>query len=280
MIKEKIKLLALDLDGTTLRSDSTLSDRVKRSLETAIQSGIEVVAASGRPYASMPESILSIDGLNYSITSNGAAVCDKDGKRIRSAVIDESDVLKILDITRDEDFIFEAFIGGRTYNDKRYTDDPVKYGCSAAYVDYVRASHGKIENMREFIYTHRRELDGVEYVCTDKRRREAVRDRIAQSTSELFITSSSENFVEISAKNATKAKGLEYVCELLKTPKENTAACGNADNDADMVLWAGLGAAVRNSSKLCLDAADIVVGANDDDGVAQLIDYILKHNQK
>ena len=53
----EIKLIALDLDGTALRSDNTLSPAVARAIEAAGDMGIEIIAASGRPYCSMPESV-------------------------------------------------------------------------------------------------------------------------------------------------------------------------------------------------------------------------------
>lgn len=56
----------------------------------------------------------------------------------------------------------------------------------------------------------------------------------------------------------------------------NVCACGNADNDADMIAESGLGAAVENASQKCLDRADIVIPSNNNDGVAQLIEKILK----
>ena len=61
MIKNKVKLLALDLDGTVLTSNNTLSDEVKAAIQRAIDAGIEVVAASGRPFCSMPKEILSME---------------------------------------------------------------------------------------------------------------------------------------------------------------------------------------------------------------------------
>ena len=45
-----IKLIALDLDGTTLADSDTLSKRTQTAIESAIKSGITVVAASGRPF--------------------------------------------------------------------------------------------------------------------------------------------------------------------------------------------------------------------------------------
>lgn len=280
MKSNDIKLIALDLDGTVLTDSNTLSDRVKRSLERAIQSGIEVVAASGRPYGSMPKNVLGIDGLNYSITSNGAAVHDNSGRRIHSSLISENDVISLLKITEEFDLIFEAYVDGLTYTDSRYTANPLKYGCSEAYVDYVKASHGHIDNMREFIYNHRRELDSIEIVCTDAKKRAHIRQLVKDSTCEFYITSSSENFIEFMDKSATKGNAVDWLCKHLDVKQEHTCACGNADNDADMIDQAGFGAAVENASKLCLDCADIIVPSNNNDGVARLIEIILDKNKR
>lgn len=280
MKSNDIKLIALDLDGTVLTDSNTLSDRVKRSLERAIQSGIEVVAASGRPYGSMPKNVLGIEGLNYSITSNGAAVHDNIGRRIYSSLISENDVISLLKITEELDLIFEAFVNGLTYTDSRYTANPLKYGCSEAYVDYVKASHGHIDNMREFIYNHRKELDSIEIVCTDAKKRAHIRQLVKDSTSGFYITSSSENFIEFMDKSATKGNAVDWLCKHLDVKQEHTCACGNADNDADMIEQAGFGAAVENASKLCLDCADIIVPSNNNDGVARLIEIILDKNKQ
>lgn len=280
MKSNDIKLIALDLDGTVLTDSNTLSDRVKRSLERAIQRGIEVVAASGRPYGSMPKNVLGIDGLNYSITSNGAAVYDNSGRRIHSSLISENDVISLLKITEEFDLIFEAYVDGLTYTDSRYTANPLKYGCSEAYVDYVKSSHGHIDNMREFIYNHRRELDSIEIVCTDAKKRAHIRQLVKDSTCEFYITSSSENFIEFMDKSATKGNAVDWLCNYLDVKTENTCACGNADNDADMIERAGFGAAVENASKLCLDCADIIVPSNNNDGVARLIEIILDKNKQ
>ncbi len=280
MKSKEIKLIALDLDGTVLTDNNTLSDRVKRSLERAIQSGIEVVAASGRPYGSMPKNVLGIKGLNYSITSNGAAVHDNSGRRIHSTLVSENDVISLLKITEGHDLIFEAYVKGLTYTDSRYTSNPLKYGCSEAYVDYVKASHGHIDNMREFIYNHRKELDSIEIICTNAKKRAHIRQLAEDSTSGFYITSSSENFIEFMDKSATKGNAVDWLCNYLDVKTENTCACGNADNDADMIEQSGFGAAVENASKLCLDCADIIVPSNNNDGVARLIEIILDKNKQ
>ena len=134
--------------------------------------------------------------------------------------------------------------------------------------------------MREFIYNHRRELDSIEIVCTDAKKRSHIRQLVKDSTCEFYITSSSENFIEFMDKSATKGNAVDWLCKHLDVKQEHTCACGNADNDADMIEQSGFGAAVENASKLCLDCADIIVPSNNNDGVARLIEIILDKNKQ
>lgn len=270
----KINLLALDLDGTALRSNNTLSRNVKNAIERAYKSGIIIAAASGRPFASMPKAILDMPEFEYYIASNGAAVYDRNGKRLQSVTLNEYDVLKLLKLTESYDLIWEAFLEGETCTDSRYYNDPMSYGCSAAYVDYVRSSRGTSDDMRGYIYDNRKRLDSVEFVSIDRELREKLRYMIEKNIPTFYVTSSSRNFVEIMDGEATKANALRFICDLLNIPLEETAAAGNADNDVDMIVEAGLGVAVKNATPKCLNAADILVESNDNDGIAELIEMI------
>ena len=69
--------------------------------------------------------------------------------------------------------------------------------------------------------------------------------------------------------------GLAFLTAHLGIPREAVCAFGNADNDADMLEWAGMGIAVANGSPACLAAADAVTGHYLEDGVAQAFDGLL-----
>ena len=269
-----IKLLALDLDGTALKSNNSLSTVVKKAIKRASENGITVVAASGRPYGSMPAYILNMNAFKYFITSNGAGIYDNKRNRIKSVQLKEKSVLEILELTKDYDLIWDAFLEGETCTDKRYYDNPQKYGCSAAYVDYVRNSRGYSDDMRGYIYKNRGRLDSIEFVSTDNELRRTLWDKIESNVDSVYVTTSSKHFVEIMDGSATKANALRYICDLLNIPLENVAAAGNADNDIDMIVEAGLGAAVKNASPKCLGAADFIVESNDNDGIVELIEMI------
>ena len=68
-----IKLIALDLDGTTLNSAKRISERTCVALETAAKQGVHIVVATGRPFAALPEDVFHIHAIRYMLTSNGAA---------------------------------------------------------------------------------------------------------------------------------------------------------------------------------------------------------------
>lgn len=69
-----IKCVALDLDGTTLDRQGKLSPANRQAIEAAIAQGVHVVIASGRSYDTLPKKVLSIPGIQWAITCNGAAV--------------------------------------------------------------------------------------------------------------------------------------------------------------------------------------------------------------
>ena len=97
-LRKNVRCIALDLDGTTLQDSKTISEGNRRALESAIARGIHVVVASGRAMDSLPEAITSITGIEYAITSNGAAVYRlKDKTCIRRVTLEGRAVDKILE---------------------------------------------------------------------------------------------------------------------------------------------------------------------------------------
>lgn len=277
MKETEIRLIGLDLDDTTLASDGTLAAETKAAIRRAIDAGIEVVIASGRAYSALPAEVLEIPGIHYAVTSNGSAVNRvPGGQKIKSYVIPEKAVLQMLEIIEPYygKLAVEAFIDGVPYSGAEHVAYPEKYGCSPAYVGYIRSTRKPVENIREFILENRNQINSMDVACPDVEIREKIRSQIAASMEGVFLTSSTKHLTEIICSDAGKDAGLKYVCDLLEIPHEATAACGNADNDIAMMKFAGLGVAVANATPNCLAAADLVIGNNNDHSIAEFINGI------
>ena len=86
MANRKIKLIAVDLDGTLLRQDhTTLSPKNREALTRAADEGIEVVVATGRSIAAIAPQVLELPFLRYFITCNGSLTTDREGNVLRAA---------------------------------------------------------------------------------------------------------------------------------------------------------------------------------------------------
>ncbi len=268
-----IRLIALDLDDTTLRSDGSLAAETKAAIEAAIAAGLEVAIASGRAFNSLPREVVSIPGIRYAITSNGAAVARvPDGERIVSLTMSEGTVHGLLELFGTE--LLECFIDGQAYCDARYMADPLSFGCSEAYVEYVKTTRLPVEDMPGFMRDNASRLDSVDVLCRSPEHRAELWDR-ARGLPDAYITSSSPRLIEISDAGAGKGASLRRLCGLLNVPASAVAAFGNGDNDADMLAFAGLGTAVKNATAACIAAGDLVCETNDAHGVAKTLYKII-----
>jgi hypothetical protein len=89
------------------------------------------------------------------------------------------------------------------------------------------------------------------------------------------ITWSGGPHIEVFAPGVSKASGLAALCADLGIPARDVVAIGDHRNDLEMLRWAGRGVAVANALPEVLAAADDVVPANADDGLAILVEELL-----
>jgi hydroxymethylpyrimidine pyrophosphatase-like HAD family hydrolase len=91
----------------------------------------------------------------------------------------------------------------------------------------------------------------------------------------LFVTRSLPHYVEVGGLEGTKSTALEFLCGRWGIDPERVLAFGDADNDADMLRFAGCGVAVGPMTAGVREAADEVVPGVDEDGVALYVEKLL-----
>lgn len=270
-----IKLIALDLDGTTLNSAGHVSAITKLTLETCIAHGIHVVIASGRASSALPADILAIQGLNYAITSNGSSIFSlPDFKRIYANDMLPETVDAVLDIAASSGFTYEAFIAGKAYTAQAYYDCATAFGVPERMNAYVRSTRTPVPSMADFIHAHRHEIEGIDMIVPDPDKKAAIRKQLEQVTN-LYITGSESYYIELATGSVSKASALHTLAGLLHIMPENIIAFGDGGNDIELLTYAGHGVAMQNSAPSLLEAADAVTLSNDEDGVAYYLTKIL-----
>jgi hydroxymethylpyrimidine pyrophosphatase-like HAD family hydrolase len=91
----------------------------------------------------------------------------------------------------------------------------------------------------------------------------------------LFISKSLPFFLEFAHPDVSKGSGLAFVADRLGFRPEETVACGDGENDRELLDWAGFGVAVANAHEDVLARADVVVPSVQEEGVAVLLEAYL-----
>lgn len=271
-----IKCIALDMDRTTLNGQGKLSEENKEALLYAIQKGVHVCIASGRAFSALPQDVISLPGIEYAITCNGAEIYNIPGKKcLKSYCLPEKSVEDIMRMTENYPVTYEAFIRGQAFAGTEYVKDPVRFGATKQAVEYVQRTRRMEDDIKAFILAHKSELNSMDIIVKDEDLKSEIWGLLRESVGDIYITSSIQQLIEISSENSGKHKGLMFLMNLLGVSKEETAAFGDADNDLEMLKCAGTGIAVANGSESVLQAADMITSHHDKNGVAEGIYKIL-----
>jgi hypothetical protein len=89
---------------------------------------------------------------------------------------------------------------------------------------------------------------------------------------------SSPRAAELLVPGVSKAEGLKRVARRVKVLRRNTIAIGDADNDVDMLRWAGVGIAMGNAMPAVRAVASWVAPPVDQDGVAVALRRLITGN--
>ena len=88
----------------------------------------------------------------------------------------------------------------------------------------------------------------------------------------LYISKSLPFFLEFAHPDVSKGAGMAFVAERLGFTAAETVACGDGENDRELLDWAGFAVAVANAQETILRIADLVVPSVEEEGVAALLE--------
>ena len=271
---EDIKLIALDLDGTTLTRNG-LTRRTRETLEEAISRGIDVVIATGRPYSALPEEVKKIKGLEYIIISNGAHIVKPlSGEFLYSNYVERDAILNVRRILMKRDFPVEVFTEGRAYVDRELYEDIKENGSTYLAAKYILRTREPVDRIFDFWYEHSSRIENVN-IQFEYQQDKAEMKAVLEKAEGITLTSSTYHNLEVGGKTTSKAAALEEVCRMKGIDMKNVMAFGDSPNDGAMIRAAGIGVAMENATDDIIEAADITAPSNDDEGVAYTIRMLL-----
>lgn len=263
-----IKLLALDMDGTLLNSQKQLTEPQIVAIHKAIEKGVKLVLCTGRmltgvkPYFDQ----LGLDAENeYVIVNNGCSTHQtSDWKLIDWAELSPQQINYLAT------FLPESSMQLTLFDEEHYyvlEDEPNQYSRADANLVYVEPTILSMENATN----QSRHLFQAMFVGTQEATDTFEQKHAATLSQDFDVVRSQDVLLEILPTGANKASALKTLAQQLQILPEEIMAIGDANNDIEMLEFAGLSIAMGNASASIKSLTDDVTATNDQDGVAKAI---------
>ena len=278
---DTIKIVGLDLDGTLLTDKKELLPYTKQVIGEALQAGVEVLVATGRPWMGVPEELRTFPGMDYALTSNGARIIEtKTGKVLEEHLLSKEAAKRALEISRKYDTLQEVYFDGQGYAQRNKMEQVRKYHKDPNMWEYFLKTRIPVENLDELLDAREEELDKVQILFADMEERKKAWKELEQESLFELVGSLRYN-IELNAVGVNKGTGLVNLGKMLGIRREEIMACGDGDNDTIMLKEVGFGVAMENAEEQVKAAADYITESNNEEGVAKAIErFVLKKGGK
>ena len=273
-----IKLFAMDLDGTSLDSNSILQEKTIKALKKLDENGIKFVFTSGRAMPSV-RYLMGLTGIdNPSVTNNGALAYINKEKIIYQNPLKYEEVEELIKFS-EENKLFYQFYDMDTYYSNRiwperfdHLENNSLYG-----MNYQVNFSFSTDPLKELKL---RKNSAFKFQIFPNIKNPEEERKILEKVDlmDLYPTTSAFGMVEIMQKNVNKFNGLSEIGNFLGISKEEMAAIGDQDNDIPMLKNVSLSFAMGNAIDEVKEIADYTVSTNDDFGLVDAINIVLEKN--
>lgn len=281
MFSTPLRLLAVDIDGTITTPEHVVSDRTAAAIRQAISAGLRVVLATGRRYR---DSLAIAERVGVKlplITTGGALIKDPTTHETRFCAAFAEGVLEralgLIDAAGHEAVVYtDSFADGFDFHCRGLD---VGSDGLRSYLDFNRSLARLTPDLH-----HRPPTDsfaafsmGPEAAMLDLEA--ALLDACGETVCVHVIRSPRYrgHLCEIAPAGIDKWSGIQQLAGSWGIAADEICAIGDDVNDLPMIQAAGIGVAMGNAAPRVRDAADHITAANDADGLALLIEELLRH---
>ena len=263
-------LIAFDMDGTLLNSKKQISKDTLDMISLAEANGKAVCLGTGRCIPELNKYIPNIPGLRYIIGDSGTFIRDlKTGKDIFSRPLTVETASEIIRRVRDsgEDLMLHVHTE-HSIAQKSHVANMARYNMGIYQTMFERICLMP-EDIFDYFFSAPFAPNKVNLYCRDVMQREKMHRMLSDLNIEFTYVEGCS--LECTPVGTSKGKGLKYLCDTLSIPIERSIAVGDADNDLEMLSYAGLAVAMGNAKDNVKAIADVIVADNDHDGCAEAI---------
>ena len=263
-----IRMIAIDLDGTLLHDDMSISDYSRQVIRRASDAGYRIVVATGRMWDSAQKKVRSLDLGNVPlICYTGAWVMmSETGEPLLQQGLDPKLASEILLESKRQGWQATSFM-----DDLIYMDAP-----NGTEVKYAKYRSKKPIFVGDDFYHPEKLVTRIVFADPSPEKRDAIRRVVEEKFGDkVDVVFPGDDFVDVHKKGVNKAEAVRFLCEKEGIGADEVMAFGNTENDVPLLKMAGLSYAVANADEVAKKAASHLCLSNEEDGVAKEIEKLL-----
>lgn len=276
----KAGLLAIDIDGTLITDHGIITETVYDALEIAVSEGWEVALASGRTFPAAIPVARRLPFVKYAVLSNGACIIDVlTDDVVHMEKLDSGLVAAAVNIIREKGAI-PALYSSDLHNQKVFYDT-LDGACDhfAHYIDHDSRTV-KVDDVLNY-------TDNILQIglIAAKDIIFSIKEALTHhDTTVMTLPFESPSiggknfeywFIQVVARNARKHISVRKLADILNVPQGRLVAVGDNYNDAEMISSADIGISMGNAPDEIKALADVVVGTNNNSGLAEVVHDII-----
>lgn len=233
------KLIAVDLDGTLMAPDNSVSAENIAAIEQAIRLGVAVVIATGRPYVSADTVARKLGLPSFPLVAfNGAVIrWPNNGEMLRSFCVPADLAKEVVEQCLQDEVHLHYYLDDQLY--------------VTAYNDWVRIYCNRNEMTYEVVPDMRKFAgrEPVKLLGADKPERidQLFEQYLERWDNRLYVTRSMPEYVELLSPLVSKGIALDWLIDFYGIDCNDTMAIGDSLNDVPMLERAGHAAAMPDS---------------------------------
>jgi hypothetical protein len=266
------KAVFLDMDGTLLRSDHSVSNATIQTIRTLTGRGIPVILVSARPVDAVLPTFreLGIPDKFPIISLNGSYIVEKE-QPIFQVQIDLNTVVAVAEQVRPFKATIAYYLQREWYaevndewteHEQKIMDVPIRIGPLSELV--AEWSARNIAPNKLMVMSEPEAIQEIQ-----KHLRSLYEGR-------LNIYPSKATYLEVMDKAGSKAHAVKFVSERMGLSSGEIVAMGDNYNDIEMIRFAGMGVAMGNAPDDIREIANYVTDTNNNDGVRKALEKFFR----
>lgn len=273
-----IKAVFIDIDETLTNSQREVTEKTKLEIKKCVENGVKIILTSGRSRREAMDFQEQIGTSPYIVSSNGASAYDaENGVEIYNERIDPQMALQLIKHSRENGYRIKLnYKDLLVMNEAAYPDEKDKE------VSYEELERVAVEEQVVQCVITSTDFEKMRFF-RDYIKNECVGTAVANESKRFKnpdLKPSRNYYCDVASVKVSKGNAVKAVCEYFEIKPEEIVTIGDGENDLSMFELTPNSVAMGNSLPEIKEKANYVTDSNDEDGVAKVLGFIIKVNEK